>query len=112
MDGEIAELKRKAETTGDPADRRRWRIALLRAGRGAEAGFEVGDLVEVTCGYERERTWKGRVQITSDSFEVMLYGRSLLVEDSKGGKCVKAAHFEDAMNVPLRWTLLEVGNGD
>lgn len=44
-DAEIAVLAREAPH--DPLARYRWRCALVRAGRGAEAGFEEGDEVSV-----------------------------------------------------------------
>lgn len=44
-DEEIATLAREAPH--DPMARYRWRCALVRAGRGAEAGFEEGDEVRV-----------------------------------------------------------------
>lgn len=44
-DEEIATLAREAPH--DPMARYRWRCALVRAGRGAEAGFEEGDEVSV-----------------------------------------------------------------
>ena len=47
-DSEIRALERRV--AADPSDRdarRRWRLALVRAGRGSEAGLEVGDLVRV-----------------------------------------------------------------
>lgn len=46
-DAEIAVLAREAPH--DPLARYRWRCALVRAGRGAEAGFEEGDEVSVEC---------------------------------------------------------------
>lgn len=42
---EIATLAREA--SHDPMARYRWRCALVRAGRGAEAGFEEGDEVRI-----------------------------------------------------------------
>lgn len=44
-DAEIATLAREAPH--DPLARYRWRCALVRAGRWAEAGFEEGDEVSV-----------------------------------------------------------------
>lgn len=49
MDDLILDLERRvAEFPDDRAARRWWRHALVRAGRAAEAGLELGDLVRVT----------------------------------------------------------------
>lgn len=45
LDAEIAVLAREAPH--DPWARYRWRCAIVRVGRGAEAGFEEGDEVSV-----------------------------------------------------------------
>ena len=46
LDAEIAALARAVrESPEDAMARYRWRCALVRAGRGSEAGFEVGDVV-------------------------------------------------------------------
>lgn len=46
-DAELAELRRAYAASRDDWDRYRLRVALVRAGRRGEAGFEAGDLVRV-----------------------------------------------------------------
>ncbi len=63
IDAEIATLAREAKT--DRIAHHRWRVALLRAGRGDEAGLEVGDLVEIMELQDRthylKRPWTARL---------------------------------------------------
>lgn len=64
-DSEIATLAReKALNPDDPWARYRWRLALVRAGRGSEAGIEAGDVVEVledqTVPHWSEKPWRAR----------------------------------------------------
>jgi len=51
LDAEIAALARAVrESPEDAMARYRWRCALVRAGRGSEAGLEVGDVIENRAG--------------------------------------------------------------
>lgn len=44
-DAEIAALRRRFRETKDPIDEYAMRVALVRSGRGREAGVRIGDLV-------------------------------------------------------------------
>lgn len=53
-DSDLRSLARAAQETGDPVAVYRYRSALVRLGRGVEAGFKIGDVVKV---FERESPW-------------------------------------------------------
>lgn len=72
-DAEIATLAREAPH--DPWARYRWRCALVRSGRGAEAGFEEGDEVEVAA----HRPWDGEGDPLPEELVCVLGRRATLV---------------------------------
>lgn len=76
---EIAALAREAPH--DPLARYRWRCALVRAGRGAEAGFVEGDEVEVA----RHQPWAGAGDPLPEELVCVLGRRARLVARQGGG---------------------------
>ena len=67
MDKDLRTLEREAKK-GDVRARFQWRQALLRSGRGSEAGIEVGDTIRVTENGEEsysEKPWTAVVTAVS-----------------------------------------------